>query len=128
MSLHGGPVQVRKNGIFCELLEERRLLSFSPFSFPQTSVNNQANFDFPTMAAGPDGNIWVADPTGERLLRVKPDGGMTQFNLAKNAEPAAISGGPDGYIWYVDDLLNTVNRVTPAGKITSFDIKPLGRI
>jgi streptogramin lyase len=126
MPIHCG-TGAHKHLAVCEPLEERRLLSFSAFAFPQTAVSNQDNYTFAALAAGPDGNIWITDPVGERLLRVKPDGSMTQFSLSKTGDPVAISGGPDGNIWYVDDVLNTVSRVTPAGKITAFKIPPLGK-
>lgn len=111
-----------------EQLEDRRLLSFTPFPFPAGSASNDFFPIPPTMTAGPDGNLWVADANGDRLLRVKPDGSIAQFPLAKTADAIGITNGSDGNIWYIDDSLNTLNRVTPAGKITPFAVPKIGKL
>ncbi len=75
------------------------------------------------IVAGPDGNLWFADPgstiqgTGEGpspttvgdagVGRVTPQGEITEFfdgMQAQNAsDPRSITAGPDGALWFTDD-------------------------
>jgi streptogramin lyase len=54
------------------------------------------------VAAGPDGNVWFGEISGERhsVGRVTPAGVVTEFVIpATNASTPSIATGPDGRIW-----------------------------
>ena len=62
------------------------------------------------IAAGPDGNIWVAVHGGDNdVARVTPAGQVEEFELEEIEDPSGIAAGPEGKMW-----------VTATNKVASF--------
>jgi streptogramin lyase len=84
------------------------------------------------IVAGPDGNVWFADPgTTPAIGQITPGGTITEFGLPAGSRPGGIKGttadqngivtGPDGNVWFTDDgTTKAIGRITPAGTITEF--------
>src|ERR1700716_1636991 len=85
------------------------------------------------IAAGPDGNLWIADsndnpqfasppspdPTDRRKVeRMTTPGQVSGFPVTAGgccADPADIVSGPDGAMWFTESTTgaNSIGRVTP---------------
>ena len=62
------------------------------------------------IAAGPDGNIWVAVHGEDNdVARVTPTGQVEEFELKEIENPSGIAAGPEGKMW-----------VTATNKVASF--------
>ncbi len=80
------------------------------------------------IAAGPDGNLWLAG--GGMIRRLSLDGTATDFALPTLTSRAlAITPGPDGNLWFTEAdqgflhfFDGKIGRITPDGTITEFDI------
>jgi len=50
------------------------------------------------IAAGPDGNLWFTEQSGNRIGRITPGGVITEFStgISAYAGPSYIATGPDG--------------------------------
>ena len=59
-----------------------------------------------SMAAGPDGNLWVTGGSLDSLWRVTPEGSFTTFAPISSEEdkPGSIVLGGDGEIWFADEV------------------------
>lgn len=110
--------------VVCEALERRRLLSFSSFPIPVTDTGGFYDYGG-DIAAGPGKTIWVTDSFGARIIRVSPNGAMSQFHLPNGYEhmPTSIVEGHDGNMWFADQgQVDKIGRITPSGQITEFSI------
>jgi streptogramin lyase len=82
------------------------------------------------MAAGPDGNVWFGEISGERhsVGRVTPAGIVTEFVIpATNASTNSIVTGPDGRIWTTKSNASedTVVILRPDGSfVREFPVHP----
>ncbi len=64
------------------------------------------------MDYGPDGGIWFAEVSGNRIGRLAFDGTFTEFNVPTPAsQPYALAVGPDGALWFVEKAGNKVGRL-----------------
>ena len=80
------------------------------------------------IAAASDGNVWITanDAAGvSRIVRVKPDGTLTQFTagITPGRFAVAITEGPDGNLWFVEATMQGtvgIGRITTDGAITEF--------
>jgi streptogramin lyase len=79
------------------------------------------------IAAGPDGNVWFTERSGDKIGRITPAGEITEFPVptAGHHAPMDIAAGPDGNLWFTED--NSVGgfqigRITPAGVISEFPL------
>jgi virginiamycin B lyase len=102
-----GVVDARRNG--------------SGFFFPLPQVGGAAASAL-DIARGPDGNLWVTDYVGKRILRLDPSDPavVTSFPLpSAGATPGAIVVGPDGNLWFTEST-DKIGRITTAGEITEF--------
>lgn len=73
------------------------------------------------MTAGPDGNIWFTDGSGNQIGRIAGDGTVTTFAIpTANSNPWGITTGPDGNLWFTEYQGPKVGTITPAGVITEF--------
>jgi streptogramin lyase len=72
------------------------------------------------IAAGPDGNVWVAEGIS-RIGRVTPSGAVTEFGgITPLSNVFGISSGPDGNLWFTEVLANRIGRITTTGTVTEF--------
>ena len=75
------------------------------------------------IAAGPDGNVWFAEYSGNRIGRITPAGIITEFPVpTPNSQPNGIIAGPDGNLWFTEMAGHKIGRITPAGSITEFPV------
>lgn len=72
------------------------------------------------IAAGADGNLWVAQTGINAIARVTPAGAMTEFALPGGALPSAVVAGPDGNIWFAQR--GGVGSITPTGVATIYKV------
>jgi streptogramin lyase len=87
-----------------------------------------------TIAAGPDGNMYVNASSGgggkpDFILRVTPAGEITRLSAGSvpasqgfGTGPESITAGPDGNLWFTEFWANRVGRLTPSGSLTEFTI------
>jgi streptogramin lyase len=65
-----------------------------------------------SIAAGPDGNVWFADPDG--VARITPSGKVTVFQLPSDSESADfITAGADSCLWFSGQKNNAIGRMCP---------------
>jgi streptogramin lyase len=77
----------------------------------------------PDVAAGPDGNMFVTEQDLNRVVRVRPDGGIIgQFALGAGSSPQGIVAGADGNLWVAEFVARKIAKVTPAGGVTHYPI------
>ncbi len=86
------------------------------------------------LSAGPDGSIYLADTTNNRIRRITPDGTITtvagngggrytgdgiKATIATLDSPHGVEVAPDGSIYIADTANRRVRRVGPDGIITT---------
>jgi virginiamycin B lyase len=77
------------------------------------------------ITTGPDGNLWVTEVLKHMILKVTPDGKITEFPVPgeKVGVLQGIAAGPDGKIWFTSREENAVRRLTIDGKFdASFEL------
>jgi virginiamycin B lyase len=94
-----------------------------------------AKTGYAVISAGPDGDLWYADPALPYVGRIASDGKVTRFllpagkaNIDALERPAgvtAITKGPDGNMWFLTACQCTagappayLGKITPAGAMT----------
>src|ERR1700730_825308 len=101
--------------------EDRWLPStFAEFALPPIGSGATA------IAAGPDGNVWFADPGAHQVGVITPTGQVTEYPTP-GISAGAITAGPDGNLWFLNDALTqsgspAIGRITPAGQVTTFTV------
>src|SRR5262245_54288010 len=98
---------------------EGRWLPSTITEFPLPPLNLGASFGAVGITAGPDGNVWFADPVAHAVGRITPAGQVTEFPTP-GIEADAITAGPDGNLWFLNNALTfsgspAVGRITPDG-------------
>ncbi|MGH7165275.1 MAG: Ig-like domain-containing protein, partial [Nitrospiraceae bacterium] len=94
-----------------------------------------ASLDLPNgVAVGPDGSVYIADTSNNRIRRVDANGIITtvagngsggfsgdggQALAAQLAGPVSLDVGPDGSLYIADQGNNRIRRVNPSGVITT---------
>ena len=74
------------------------------------------------IAAGPDGNLWFTETSGEPD-RADHAGGRRHRVLrpaSPRTAPVGIAAGPDGNLWFTEYDGDRIGRITPAGVVTEF--------
>src|SRR5206468_11869779 len=71
------------------------------------------------IVAGPDGNLWVTEVIKHKILRVTPDGAITEFPVPGERVGVlqGIAAGADGNLWFTSREENAIRRVSPKGEI-----------
>lgn len=96
---------------------------------------DQAEINNPTsLAAGPDGSLYLADTLNNRVRRITPDGVITTFAgtgepaekgddgpavEAALLEPTGIAVADDGTVYVTSPVGGTIRRIDPSGTITT---------
>lgn len=88
------------------------------FALPVANPGYPPNPD--GIAAGADGNLWVAEPGVNKIARVTPSGAITEFPVPGGMLPTAVTAGPDGNVWFAQR--GGVGSITPAGKVTLYKV------
>lgn len=68
--------------------------------------------------------MWVADPSGNRIVRLRYDcTPLASFAVpTPGADLYSIVTAPDGNLWFTERQTNKIGRLTPAGVFTEFRI------
>jgi streptogramin lyase len=89
--------------------------------FPVPTANSLPN----GIAAGPDGNLWFTEQSGNKIGRITTASVFTEFTVPTvNSSPYGIAAGPDGNLWFTESNNggNKIGKVTTAGVFTEFTI------
>lgn len=72
------------------------------------------------ITAGPDGNMWASEQSGNNIDRITMDGVVTRFPMSDGGlgAPSGIVTGPDGNLWF--SATNGVGMITTDGVVTSY--------
>ena len=75
------------------------------------------------LVAGPDGNIWFTEWSGNKIGRMTPTGETVEFPLpAAGSEPWGIVAGPDGRMWFAESVSNRIGSIGMDGTITEYPL------
>ncbi|WP_290646699.1 hypothetical protein, partial [Aquabacterium sp.] len=75
------------------------------------------------ITAGPDGNIWFTEMTGNRIGQVTPSGTIKEFFIPTGfSKPNGIVSGPDQNLWFTDWYRRSIDKITTGGVVTEFHI------
>lgn len=79
------------------------------------------------VVAGPDGNIWVTEVLKKKIVRITPDGKITEFPVPgdKVGVLQGIASGPDGNLWFTSREENAIRCVSVKGEFVAK--YPIGR-
>jgi streptogramin lyase len=73
------------------------------------------------IVAGPDGNLWFTEYSGNKIGRITTAGVITEFAVpTASAAPQGIAAGPDGNLWFTESGGQKVGRITPSGVIAEY--------
>ncbi|HEX6582520.1 MAG TPA: hypothetical protein VF056_02885 [Thermoleophilaceae bacterium] len=64
------------------------------------------------ITVGSDGNLWAAESAADRIVRVTPAGGITEFALPAGREPLQIAAAA-GLLWFTERSGDRVGRLDP---------------
>jgi streptogramin lyase len=120
--------------------------SVQRFALTEQKTGQEARPEVRGLAIGAEGALWAAvgyDGTtnpewyssiGGELVRITPDGTMTEFQTPVGIEPKSLALGPDGALWFtaVSGLSSTehtysrgkgyVGRMTTSGEFQTFEV------
>lgn len=96
--------------------------TITEFPTPCSSLNG--------ITSGPDGNLWFTLNNYDAIVRMTPQGAMTQFggmapSSPYNNNPYGITAGADGNLWFTDEfsgpaLQGRIGKMTTAGILTEY--------
>ena len=64
------------------------------------------------ITVGADGNLWAVESAADRLVRVTPSGGITEFVLPASREPLQIASAA-GFVWFTERNGDRIGRLDP---------------
>ncbi|MDQ5913717.1 MAG: virginiamycin lyase, partial [Patescibacteria group bacterium] len=80
----------------------------------------------PSMALGPDGNMWFVKLNQDKIGKVTPEGMITEYELTPGDGPLSIAAGPDGNMWFTaysqSSFSKKIGKITMSGSITFYDV------
>jgi uncharacterized protein (TIGR03437 family) len=85
------------------------------------STGLSANSQPYQIVAGPDGNLWFTEQTGNRIGSITIAGAITEYaTLTPKSTPYGIAVGMDGNLWFTEWVGGRIGRITTAGVITEY--------
>jgi len=75
-----------------------------------------------SITLGPDGNMWFAALAAHEIVRITPDGVMTEFPTGPGSAVSMLTVGPDGNFWFTDAGNGKIGRMTTAGVVDEFPV------
>jgi streptogramin lyase len=76
-----------------------------------------------SIAAGPDGNIWIGDLANTSIWKLTSAGEFTRYQIPSGGFPYGICAGPDGNMWFTCQAPgNSIGKCTMSGVITEYPI------
>jgi streptogramin lyase len=98
-------------------------------TIPGTAITE---FSIPTLgsqpdaiAAGPDGNLWFTEFSGNQIGRITPAGMITEFPVTTGDTPSGIAAGADGNMWFIESRPRLIGQINPATGAMTFASQPL---
>jgi streptogramin lyase len=111
----------------CEAIFYSGLLAFSvgiaqAQTVTEFSSGITAGAAIQSITVGPDGNLWFAENSGNRIGRITLGGAITEFSIGISASAGLvdITTGPDGNLWFTEQAGNRVGKITTAGVVTEY--------
>jgi streptogramin lyase len=111
------------------------IVALAPLALPAPAAAQQTITEYavPTASSGPgavvpgpDGALWFAEVSGNKIGRRTPDGVVTnEFIVPTGSSPFGPLGmvaGPDGALWFAQVSANKIGRITTAGVVSEFTI------
>jgi streptogramin lyase len=88
--------------------------------FPVPTASSQPRW----ITTGPDGNVWFAEYTGQKIGRISPTGTFTEFLIPGMgySQAEAITTGSDGNLWFTESVRSQIWRLTASGTFTAFSV------
>jgi virginiamycin B lyase len=92
-----------------------------------------------SIAAGPDGALWVTDDSNNSIDRVTTTGTVTSYMDPSIELPASITVGPDGALWFTNQgscaeqpppqpcQAGSIGRITTSGVVTNYTSQQLSQ-
>ncbi|MFN8185364.1 MAG: fibronectin type III domain-containing protein [Candidatus Nanopelagicales bacterium] len=71
------------------------------------------------ITAGPDGNMWFTEASGDKVGRITPAGVITEFPVTAGADPLGITLGSDNHLWFTEASLDQIGRMSQTGVLTN---------
>jgi virginiamycin B lyase len=100
-----------------ESLEQRALFAVSITEYALPTAQSGAI----DIAAGPDGNLWVAEQSAHQVARVAPSGSITEY--ATSGDPVDLWAGPDNAVWFSEFSANLVGKIdTTTDQVTEYSV------
>lgn len=95
-----------------------------------TTISTAVTTGGPThLALGPDGNVWVSEPSVDKVAKVAPGGSVTEFSTGTLGAPGALTAGPDGALWFApQDDPSKLGQITTTGVVRSCAITASGPV
>jgi virginiamycin B lyase len=75
-----------------------------------------------SLAAGPDGAMWVTLVHGGSIARVTNGGDVTVYSVGPQSRPSIITAGPDGAMWFTQILADKLGRIPMDGPIQEMEL------
>jgi streptogramin lyase len=70
------------------------------------------------ITAGPEGNIWFTEQSGNNIARINSQGIVTEFPVTTaGSAPTGIAAGPDGNLWFTEAVGNNIGKMTTSGRV-----------
>lgn len=101
------------------------------YAMPQVSFGMGTGGPGPwNITRGPDGNMWIATTGYSELIKVAPDGTLTQYPLPSGSadQLAGIVTGSDGNLWFAESNNNAIGKMTTAGVVTEYTLPSSGGV
>ena len=67
------------------------------------------------MTLGPDGNLWFAESSNQKIGYTTTSGTITEFPIPNAQSLFGVAKGPDGNIWFTDQTAGFIGRISPTG-------------
>jgi hypothetical protein len=75
------------------------------------------------IAVGPDGALWFAEGSGNKIGRITVSGAITEFPVpTAMSGPVGIAAGSDGALWFTEGSGNKIGRITTLGTVTEYPL------
>jgi streptogramin lyase len=76
------------------------------------------------VTAGPDGNLWFANFSTNKIGETTTSGTITEYALPEKSEPYGITAGPakENALWFTDAKTSKVGKITTSGTITEYSL------
>ncbi len=79
--------------------------------------------DVGDITKGPDGNVWFAEFSNNKIGKITPDGIFHEYSIpTNNSGPRGITVGYDGNIWFTESVGNKIGRLSSDGAFKEYSI------